>query len=39
MEELISSNPSGTFFARMFSSNVAKQIALQATKLPQKILK
>ena len=27
MQELASSIPSGTFFARMFSSNVAKQLA------------
>ena len=41
LEELVSSVPSGTFFARMFSNNAAKQIVsatLQAGKLRQKIL-
>ena len=30
MEELVSSDPSGTFFARIFSSNAAKQLASAA---------
>ena len=39
MEELVSSLPSGTFFARMFWSNAAKQLAsavLQAGKTAAK---
>ena len=39
MEKLVSSVPSGTFFARMFSSNAAKQLAsaaLQAGKTATK---
>ena len=39
LEELVSSVPSGTFFARMFSSNTAKQlasVALQAGKTAAK---
>ena len=39
MEELVSSIPSGTFFARLFSSNVARQLAsaaLQAEKTAAK---
>ena len=39
MEELVSSVPSGSFFARMFSSNAAKQLAsaaLQAGKTAAK---
>ena len=39
MEALVSSDPSGTFFARMFSSNAAKQLAsaaLQAGKTAAK---
>ena len=39
LEELVSSDPSGTFFARMSSSNAAKQLAstaLQAGKTPAK---
>ena len=39
MKELISSDPSGTFFARMFSNNTAKQLAsaaLQAGKTAAK---
>ena len=39
MEELVSSVPSGTLFARMFSSNAAKQLAsaaLQAGKTAAK---
>ena len=41
MESLVSSNPSGTFFARMFSSNAAKQLAsaaLQAGKTATKYI-
>ena len=30
IEALVSSDPSGTFFARMFSSNAAKQLASAA---------
>ena len=39
LEELVSSVPSGTFFARMFSTNAAKQLAsaaLQAGKTAAK---
>ena len=41
LKELVSSHPSGTFFARMFSSNAEKQLAsaaLQARKTSAKVI-